>query len=100
MKEKDFLIKVTVVDILVVSVLVIAEITVPVFQDLLSTLFYEPWIYGFLCMNLVIDLLLLILNKIKKAGSLIRNMAIWFLILKVFILFMACFISIVIRLAN
>ena len=100
MKKKDFLVKVTTVDILVVGVLIIAGLTVPVFQDLLSTLFYEPWIYGILFMNLGIDLLFLILNKFKKAGSLIRNMAIWFLSLKLFALFMACFVSIVISLAN
>lgn len=100
MKKKDFLIKVTTIDILVVSVLLIAGLTVPVFQELLSTMFYKPWIYGILCLNLVIDLLLLILNKFKKDGSLIRNMAVWFLILKLFILFMVCFVSIVIGLAN
>ena len=100
MKKKDFLVKVTTVDILVVSVLLIAGLAVPAFQDLLTTMFYEPWIYGIICMNLGIDLLFLILDKFKKAGSLIRNMAIWFLILKLFILFMACFVSIIIGLAN
>ena len=100
MKKKDFLVRVTTVDILVVSVLLIAELTVPAFQELLSTMFYKPWIYGILCMNLGIDLLLLILNKLNRAGNLIRNMAIWFLILKLFVLFMACFVSIVIGLAN
>ena len=100
MKKKDFLIKVTTVDILVVSVLIIAGLTVPAFQVLLTSMFYKPWIYGILCINLVIDLLLLILNKFNKAGSLIRNMAVWFFILKLFVLFMACFVSIVIGLAN
>ena len=100
MKKKDFLIKVTTIDILVVSVLLIAGLTVPAFQALMLTMFYKPWIYGILCMNLVIDLLLLILNKLNRAGNLIRNMAIWFLILKLFILFMVCFVSIVIGLAN
>lgn len=100
MKKKDFLIKVTTVDVLVVSVLIIAGLTVPAFQNLMTTMFYKPWIYGILCINLVIDLLLLILNKFNKAGSLIRNMAVWFFILKLFVLFMACFVSIVIGLAN
>lgn len=100
MKKKDFLIKVTAVDILVVSVLIIAGLAVPAFQELLSTMFYKPWIYGILIMNLVIDLLLLVLNKLNKAGNLIRNMAIWFLIMKLFVLFMACFVSSVIGLTN
>ena len=100
MKKKDFLIKVTMIDILVVSVLLISGLTVPVFQNLMTSLFYKPWIYGILCMNLVIDLLLLILNKLNRAGNLIRNMAIWFMILKLFVLFMACFVSVVIGLAN
>lgn len=100
MKKKDFLVKVTTIDILVVSVLIITGLTVPAFQDLLSTMFYKSWIYGILCINLVIDLFLLILNKFKKDGSLIRNMAIWFLILKLFVLFMASLVSITISLAN
>jgi len=100
MKKKDFLVKVTTVDILLVSVLIIAGLTVPMFQDLLSTMFYKPWIYGILCINLVIDLFFLVLNKLNKAGNLIRNMAVWFLIFKVFVLFMACFVSVVIGLAN
>ena len=73
MKKKDFLIKVTMIDIWVVSVLLIAGLTVPVFQNLMASLFYKPWIYGILCMNLVIDLLLLILNKLNRAGNLIRQ---------------------------
>ena len=60
MKKKDFLVKVTTVDFLLVSVLLIAGLTVPIFQNLMTSLFYKPWIYGILCMNLVIDLLLLI----------------------------------------
>lgn len=100
MKKKDFLVKVTTVDILVVSVLLIAGLTVPAFQALLATMFYKPWIFGILCLNMVIDLLFLILNKLNKAGSLIRNMTIWFMILKLFILFMACLVSIIIGLAN
>lgn len=100
MKKKEFLVRVTTVDIMVVSVLLIAGLTVPAFQDFLSTLFYKPWIYGILCLNLVIDLVFLMLNKLNKAGSLIRNMTIWFLIMKLFILFMACLVSSVIGLAN
>ena len=100
MKKKDFLIKVTMIDILVVSVLLIAGLTVPAFQALMLTMFYKPWIYGILCMNLGIDLLLLILNTLNRDGNLIRNMAIWFMILKLFVLFMACFVSVVIGLAN
>lgn len=100
MKKKDFLIRVTMMDTLVVSVLIIMGLTVPMFQELPSTLFYKPWIYGILCLNLIFDLLLLILNKLNRAGNLIRNMAIWFVILKLFVLFMACLISVVIGLAN
>lgn len=100
MKKKDFFVKVATVDILVVSVLLIAGLTVPAFQDLLTRLFYKAWIYGILCMNLGIDLLFLVLNKFEKAGSLIRNMVIWFLVMKLFALFMACFVSSVIGLVN
>ena len=101
MKKKDFLIKVTIVDLMVVSIMFLAGVTVPVFRNLiLSTGMYNVFIYGVMCINIVADLLLLVLNKFKKAGYTIRNMATYFLIFKLFVLFLASLLLIVFALAG
>ena len=100
MKKKDFMTKVTMMDILMVSILLIAGLTVPALRELLLTMFYSIIIYGLLCINLLVDLVLLVLNKFKKSGNIIQNMAVFFLILKLFMLFMAGLVFGVIGLAN
>ena len=100
MKKKKFMTKVTMIDLLVVSILLIAGLTVPVFRDLMSTMFYSVFIYGVLSINMVVDLLLLVLNKFKKDENILKNFVTFFLILKLLVLFMASLVFIVIRLAN
>ena len=98
MKKKKFMIKVTRIDLLVVCMLLIAFVLIPPFQSLIS--YWEPLVYGILCINLLVDLLLLVLDKLNKGGSILQNMAIFFLSLKLLVLFMAILVSITISLAN
>lgn len=100
MKKKNFMTKVTMIDCLVVLMLLITGLVVPAFRDLISTMFFSPFIYAILCINLLVDLLLLVLNKFKKGGNILKNFAAYFLILKLFALFMACLVFIVIGLTN
>lgn len=98
MKKKGFMTKVTVVDLLVVSMLLIAVLIIPMFQGLIAD--YLPLVCGILCINMGVDLLVLVLNKFNKGGNILQNMIIFFLILKLLVVFMASLVSIVIGLAN
>ena len=86
---------------MVVVIAFLAGVTVPVFRDLIvSTGMYSIFIYGVMCINIVVDLLLLVLNKFKKAGYTIRNMATYFLIFKLFVLFLVSLLLIVFSLVG
>lgn len=100
MKKKDFMTKVTMIDILVVSILLITGLTVPAFQNLITSIEWDILVYGVLSINMVVDLMLLVLNKLKKTGSIIKNVVIFFILLKLLVLFMASFVSITIGFAN
>lgn len=87
MKKKEFMIKVTGIDLFMVCMLLIALLLIPAFQSLIA--YYDILIYGILCINMVVDLMLLLLNKLKKDGNILKNMVIGLLITKLLVLFMA-----------
>ena len=98
MKKKDFMIKVTGIDLFLVCIILIALLVIPVFQSLIA--YFSILVYGVLCINMVVDLSVLILNKLKKNVNLTEKMTIFFLILKLLVLFMASLYCIVIILAK
>ena len=63
MKKKDFMIKVTGIDLFIVCILLIALLLTPAFQNLIA--YYSILVYGVLFINMVVDLSVLILNKLK-----------------------------------
>ena len=97
MKKKDFMIKVTEIDLLVVCISLIALLLIPALQSLL---YYKILVYGVLCINMVVDLSVLVLNKLKKNGNVLKNMVIGFLITKLLVLFMASLYCIIMILAK
>lgn len=98
MKKKEFLIKVTGIDLFIVCMLLIALLIIPAFQNLIA--YYSILVYGVLCINMVVDLSVLILNKLKKDGTILKNMVIGLLITKLLVLFMASLYCIIIILAK
>lgn len=100
MKKKDFMIKVTVIDLFMVCMLLIALLLIPAFHALLIAIEWDILVYGVLCINMVVDLMLLILNKLKKGGNVLKNMVIGLLITKLLVLFMASLYCIIIILVK
>ena len=98
MKKKDFMIKVTGIDLFIVCILLIALLLTPAFQNLIA--YYSILVYGVLFINMVVDLSVLILNKLKKGGNVLKNMVIGLLITKLLVLFMASLYCIIIILVK
>lgn len=98
MKKKDFMIKVTEIDFFMVCILLIALLLVPAFRSMIA--YYDILVYGVLCINMVVDLSVLVLNKLKKDGTILKNMVIGLLITKLLVLFMASLYCIIIILAK